>query len=161
MRKNENLPLELNVEIDYILEKAANKFMEDIFHKIIHNFLTYPKRGLTHDYDPPYDHSGMTIVVYGDESYNENDFKTIGDFLEMYNGNSIATYTSGCGLTHETFGEYYELELKGMLTKAIYSFLSGIDKQELQLLVDEMPYYEYKEGMPEDEINDIAIAATC
>ena len=43
MEKNENLLFELNAEIDNILEKETEKFLEDIFHKIIHDFLTYPK----------------------------------------------------------------------------------------------------------------------
>ncbi|MEW6738016.1 MAG: hypothetical protein AB1489_42460 [Acidobacteriota bacterium] len=78
-----------------------------------------PKYTLTHDDDPPWDHSGRLYIKcltnpgiqyltpYGDdmEKFTVANYNKLGDFLSEYTGQSNASFVSGCGLFYQTYEE--------------------------------------------------------
>ncbi|MBE5960939.1 MAG: hypothetical protein E7256_06065 [Lachnospiraceae bacterium] len=57
-----------------------------------------PEYEVIHSWDPPYDHSG-TLVNTG-KILKSNSRMRFHEFCEFYTGDTIASYISGCGLTH-------------------------------------------------------------
>jgi len=113
-------------------EKLKIKYEENIdsYIQIVSNWFAYSilnnkKYELDHSLDPIWDHSGRLINV--DDSLDLNDYENFGDFLENeYTGDSIASFTSGCGLYYTTYDEpleYLTLEWLDTLVEPIINDL--------------------------------------
>ena len=88
---------------------------------------------ITHDYDPPWDYSGQSRKSRVDPMLLLTWHATLDTWLnDEYTGNSQATFTSGCGLSWETYHDdliYYRLDREvGELAEAQYQ-LTSIDEE--------------------------------
>lgn len=95
-----SLVYQINTELDIQMEELRKEFL-----KQINYYLTTPELPAhyveDHSYDPPYDHSGE-LVKEGQISTEI----TVKEFLEdEYNGDTRASYCSGCGFFHDTYSE--------------------------------------------------------
>jgi len=117
--------------------------------EIIKFFLTSPKYRVTHEYDLPFDYSGISIIE--ENSYQLKDilFINLADLMEeTYTGNSVATYMSGCGLFHHTLMD--ELDY---IVRDIY-----FDSEKVVKLRDELSEKDDEELI--DTICDMSIDNT-
>ena len=137
--------LEKRIEGFVNLSKDIN-FYQKILQKteieIIKFFLTTPKYQITHDYDPPFDSSGVTMIA--EDSYQLKDilFRNLAELMEeVYTGDSTPTFMSGCGLVHLTL-----LNKLDDIVRDIYWDLEEVVK--------------LKEGLEDDE-NDELIETIC
>ena len=109
------------------LKEAALRTEKEIMNLfpplLAYELLTGCQRYISHDFDPPWDSSGFLFSKSSDASFDIGVYKKVGDFFVNYTGNSEATYTSGCGLYHETYGEHYEEWMEEQYRNAHYSVL--------------------------------------
>ena len=143
--------------LDVLLEQEKAKILETIFSDIIYDFYTCNKYTLSHDYDPPYDYSGSLSKT--NLPYCLEDYETIGEFLEEYTGDSMATYVSGWGMRYLDFASYYADEINERLCKIAYEFIEKLDSELFKTLaIDSGWQKEYERALRNHhEIYDIAI----
>ena len=69
---------------------------------------------ISHDYDPPWDSSGIKEQrQINSDDYEEAMQGTLAGWMDScYSGNTTASYMSGCGLWHDTY--YTELKVIGI-----------------------------------------------
>lgn len=115
--------------------------------KMVKNFYKNEKVKITHDYDPPYDHSGSK--EYTNEKYKVEDYKIFEDFLNEYNGVSRPSYMSGCGL----FWDTYENEIEEFFREEIYSYCRSIIAKLLNVDVNSDFISDYYDEF-DNEIHD-------
>ncbi|MBI5515389.1 MAG: hypothetical protein HY909_16540 [Deltaproteobacteria bacterium] len=75
---------------------------------------------IDHSTDPPWDCSGR--LVRTDERFDPAECSTLRDLWDEPNGQTRATYTSGYGMHHITFGD----ELEEAAREATYAFLEDV-----------------------------------
>ncbi|MGO0063467.1 hypothetical protein ACTID9_26275 [Brevibacillus fluminis] len=117
-----------------IRDKVEGKFqilLNRLAVDLAYDFIFRPKYIVTHEFDSPWDYSGTLLRL--DEGFSLDDYPCIGDFLEEYTGNSIASYISGCGFFHDTYEEKYEQLISEFIFDCYNEVLSHID---VQVLVD-------------------------
>ncbi len=123
------------------LKEAALRTEKEIMNLfpplLAYELLTGCQRYISHDFDPPWDSSGFLFSKSSDASFDIGVYKKVGDFFVNYTGNSKATYTSGCGLYHETYGEHYEEWMEEQYRNAHYSVLHMTDVEILLTLARE------------------------
>lgn len=72
---------------------------------------------LTHEYDPPWDSSGLTETMQVSSHRLLDLYDTLMSWLENeYTGQSTATFSSGCGLYWETYGDWLEQHIQQQVT---------------------------------------------
>ena len=152
--KLETVIVNLKADLDVLLEKMRLSILETIYFDIIYNFYTSKKNIITHEYDPPYDHSG--ILIRTDKSFHFNDYDTIGDFLEEQTGESIPTFISGYGLSYSTYEEYYCNKIEEVYTQVVYEFLSALDVNVLdQMFIESHLHNDYEKAKQSKNLNEM------
>ncbi|RAL20812.1 hypothetical protein [Thermoflavimicrobium daqui] len=109
---------------------------------------TQSKYMVSHKHDPPWDYSGQLINT--NQSFDLNDYPQLQDFIEEYNGHTLATFLSGCGFHHVTYSE--ELEeltftwISGLLEDLIIEMFSSLPYEQLDQIIttinDEQIFYD-------------------
>ena len=152
--KLEAIIVNLNANLDALLEKQRANIFETICFDIIYCFHTSTKYIITHDNDPPYDHSGMLLSTGKPLQYD--DYDTIGDFLKEYTGETVPSFISGCGLSHTTYDEHFSEKIGETYDQVIYEFLSTLDENVLNLMFSESclknDYIKARQSKDFDEI---------
>ncbi|MFD0712131.1 hypothetical protein [Paenibacillus sp. GCM10027626] len=141
---------------EQIRSRVEEKFQilfSSIAEELAYDFLFSPKYIVTHDYDPPWDHSGMLLQI--NEKFSLEDYSCVEDFFEEYTGQSRASYMSGCGFFYDTFEEKYEEQIREFVYGCIVEVLAGIDDTTLIELLLEHGY-----EVSEAEKNDIIQTVT-
>ncbi|MFO8019607.1 MAG: hypothetical protein R6U96_13350 [Promethearchaeia archaeon] len=95
-----DIDLQQFIDENKITEDIHNQFKMEILEKICEVLEKNPKYVITHDHDPPYDHSGSLVKI--SDHFLLSLYNTIGDFLEEYSGNDSPTHQSGYGLHHDS-----------------------------------------------------------
>ena len=144
-QKKQNLLNNLKKSINDIITSKTAKYENEICNQAIYDFSTRKKLEICHDNDPPWDFSGQIVQAKGTGGFLASDFETLGDFMEMPNGNSIATYVSRYGMHHQTFGEWYEEELRNKFAADIRTCISALCWQDLLFLYKEIHCLPAKE----------------
>jgi len=115
--------LEEKLKIKY--KENINNYIQLVSNWFAYSILNNKKYVLDNSLDPIWDHSGRLVSTH--ESFDLNDYENFGDFLENeYTGDSIASFTSGCGLYYTTYDEpldYLTLEWLDTLIKPIINDL--------------------------------------
>jgi len=104
---------------EYIYEKAMeyeSDIIRDINTEIKDIFENHPKYVWQHD-GSPYDDSGETVK--DENGFSIDDYKTVEDFLEEYNGGWGPTYESRRGKYHMTYSDDIEDMLSEKINKII------------------------------------------
>lgn len=94
-----SLVYQINTELDIQMEELRKEFIRQINYYLTPDMPVHYEED--HTYDPPYDCSGQ-LVKAGQISPEI----TVKEFLEEeYDGNTHASYCSGCGFFHDTYSE--------------------------------------------------------
>ncbi|MGM0380132.1 MAG: hypothetical protein ACQEQE_10335 [Bacillota bacterium] len=123
----------LKNKIKYECNNNYGDYIERVATKFAYIIIKNKKVVIDHSLDPKWDHSGRTREI--NESYNLQDYETFGDFLENeYNGTSIASYTSGMGLYHETYSEDFEKLSYEWIFDQLYEVIKQLIKNNNKIL---------------------------
>lgn len=108
--------------------------------KAIENRAVYE---VSHDFDPSWDCSGHLFRTK--EKLSISSTKTLEEISDMYNGNTTASYLSGCGLFHDRFIQDVEENVKSFLYDYVDYYIRECFKYKL------FPNYLTKEFVFEDD----------
>lgn len=95
------------------ITKNYNNLLDIIAEKFAYSILYCSKFTVNHDDDPPYDCSG--ILKNTRLGLDIEDYKSLGDFLEEYTGDSYPSFVSGCGIRQQQYNEIF--------SEIVYSFV--------------------------------------
>lgn len=137
MKKLDQLVEGIVIELNTTAKRVEKSIIQRFPKNLAYDFLTGHPRYLSHDLDPPWDHSGQLFSKLSEPQFKVNHYKKVGDFFEEYTGNSKASYLSGCGLFHETYGDQYEEWVAELFRNAHYAVLEGQDANVLMALASE------------------------
>ncbi|PTM59848.1 hypothetical protein [Desmospora activa] len=125
----DTLPTWLEPQVKAHMEKAFPRYFDHIAKWMAYQFLTKNKYEVDHNLDPPWDSSGRLIST--NQNLQTEDYQTLEQFLEEYNGNSLPSFVSGCGLSHQTFAADLERETSQFIGDELYNLLSQLNQQQL------------------------------
>lgn len=107
MKQKESYFLEILKEhFESELRKTEDKFIHEVSVWVVKQLLLGEKYDVDYSDDPPWDHSGKVFST--GKPYNVEDYDTLEEFFEEYNGHSSPTFTSGCGMYHDRYSENLE-----------------------------------------------------
>ena len=135
-----NLEKVLEEELKIKYKENINNYIQLVSNWFAYSILNNKKYVLDNSLDPIWDHSGRLVSTH--ESFVLNDYENFGEFLENeYTGDSIASFTSGCGLYYTTYDEpldYLTLEWLNTLVKPIINdLIKNKNKYLLEWIVGE------------------------
>lgn len=111
-----------------IIDRVEVKFqrlMDIICEELAYILMFFPKYAVTHEFDPPWDCSGILIKL--NEKFSSKDYACVADFLKEYTGQSRASYVSGCGFFYVRYEEYFEDVIRDFVFECYCEVLSEID----------------------------------
>ena len=132
----------LIVAIGHQKETGEQELFKDVASEFAYQILYESKYYVTHRDDPPWDCSGETCR--DERGYDINNYETLGDYLEEYNGNSEASFVSGCGLFHKTrkddFEEILDEHAALWVKEATKDIITSEDKNKFLEFLFELKY---------------------
>ncbi|MCG7337036.1 hypothetical protein MHZ95_17385 [Sporosarcina sp. ACRSM] len=134
MKVLEKLISSIEAELKETVRRTEKELMTLFPSRLSYDLLTGQKRYLSHELDPPWDHSGHLFTKLGDARFTIEQYGKVGDFFEEYTGNSIASFVSGCGLFYETYEEKYEGWMEEQFRDAHNTVLQSKDDEDLSML---------------------------
>lgn len=157
MMRNESI-LVIESDLKDVVKQVEAEIMQSFPYLLSYDLLTGRKQKLTHDFDPPWDYSGTLISTPGNTSYNVADYEKVGDFLQEYTGNTIASYISNYGLLHETYEEKHSKWGEDKFRDAHYDYFNKLGKETLETLIVDIlgkSYLDYDGDEHEEDLNDL------
>ena len=161
-KMKEKLVKELNAYIEskkpLIRQAVATEFASTILYNT--------KVAITHSLDPPWDRSGIAIIT--DEKFRLEDYDTLSDFLNEYNGNTTPSYESGCGFYHDTYSDSFGQIIFDMLCEYYGECFDKLmdDKSEALSIISQA-YYPKSSSLDRDDLFEayheevVAYGVTC
>lgn len=120
-----------------IMDRVEEKFqrlVDIICVELAYTIMFSPKYAVSHEFDPPWDHSGMLIKL--NEGFSSKDYASVADFLEEYTGESKASFMSRHGFFHVKYEEYFEDMIREFVFECYCDVLSEIDREVvIELLI--------------------------
>ncbi|MDY0406069.1 hypothetical protein P5G51_012320 [Virgibacillus sp. 179-BFC.A HS] len=135
----------IECELKEVAKQVETEIMQLFPPLLSYDLMTGNKRYISHDFDPPWDHSGTLISCSTNVNFNLADYEKVGDFLEEYTGNSVATYISRHGLFHETYRDKYSEWFEEQYRNAHYDYFNKLGNEVLELLAMEIYDKDYLE----------------
>ncbi|NWH06218.1 hypothetical protein [Desulfobacter latus] len=136
--------------VDYynfdFLERKVKNYVLSLQHK--------PLLQLDHSFDPPFDNSGR--VIESNYLIDLNVFTKICELYPLYNGNSRASYLSGCGLFWDTVRE----DCEEIINSFIYDLHNLTNKETLITRLKEIDYDDFND-QTEDDREDVIKEFIC
>ena len=137
----------LIVAIGHQKETGEQELFKDVASEFAYQILYESKYYVTHRDDPPWDCSGETRR--DERGYVIDTYEMLGDYLEEYNGNSEASFVSGCGLFHKTrkddFEEILDEHAALWVKEAIREIITSEDKSKFLEFLFEQKYTDIEE----------------
>lgn len=143
----------ISKEIRSRVEAEFPVLLTNLAEELAYDFMFTPKYKITHEYDSPWDCSGM--LVQENDLISVDDYYSVEDFFDEYTGQSTASYTSGIGFLHNSFGEKYEDVVREFVFGCYIEVLSETDNN---LLIQQLLAHGYDISGTENE--DIIQAVT-
>ncbi|MHB1646164.1 MAG: hypothetical protein ACYCSW_06595 [bacterium] len=128
--------------------------LDGIYHSLAYDFYYNFK------YDTYLIDAGYDISEYPKDTkqhFKLEDYKTVGDFLKEYTGNTVATYISGNGISAETYEDDIEEQLDNAISHIINDIFAEykINKEEEDSVRDDI-----YDKLIENNLSGIAILET-
>lgn len=104
------------------------------------------KYKLSHTQDPPWDHSG-SLVLIGSLQLEEFREKRLRELLSQFNGNTTASFQSGCGFFHSTYEDvFFDMTLEWVygLTESVASDLKKAGNSATVSMIQDLEANEDK-----------------
>jgi len=111
------------------VEEKFHLLMDKLSTNLAYDFLFSPSYDVIHTDDPPWDCSGSLVQL--DEKLTMREYTCVGDFFEAYNGQSTASYVSGCGVFHTKYESKYEQLIQEYIFDCYREVLCEIDDRHL------------------------------
>lgn len=152
MMKKESILIikKIECELKEVVKKIETEIMQLLPPLLSYDLMTGSKRYISHDLDPPWDHSGTLFSCSTNGNFKLADYEKVEDFLEEYTGNSVATYISRHGLCHETYREKYSGWLEEQYHNAHYDYFNKLGSEVLKLLAKDIYDKDYLEQSDND-----------
>ena len=152
--ERERVKQEKNRIVETIQQKIKNSI--DKINRYIERYVAWElEKGvtvydITHEYDPPYDHSGC--LVRTNSEMNQYSTERFHDFLKQYVGYSEASFFSGMGILYPDFEQEICEEIEVILQKIQYETLREMfDTRKIDLIIlDEIDFGKEKIETEED-----------
>lgn len=115
----------ISIKIIDRVEGRFQRLMDIICAELAYIVMFFPKYAVSHEFDPPWDCSGMLINL--NENFSSKDYACVADFLEEYTGQSRASFVSGHGFFYVRYEEYFEYMIRDFVFECYCEVLSEID----------------------------------
>lgn len=156
MKESLRIIKRIESELKEIVQKTETEIMKLFPPLLSYDLMTSFKRYISHEANPPWDHSGSLYTSFPDVNFDLADYEKVEDFFEQYTGNSMATYISHHGLHHETYREKYTDWFEEQYRNAHYGYLRSLESDVLSLLAMETYGDDYLDQNDTDWlINDL------
>lgn len=142
-------------ELKKVMKQTEVKLMK-LFPSILsYDVMTGYKLYLSHDMDPPWDHSGSLCCNFPGESFDLADYEQVEDFLEEYTGKSVATSISNQGLHYETYREKYIDWFREQYRNAQDDYFNTLGSEVMMRLTLGIRREDELEGKAMDSLNHV------
>lgn len=139
-------------ELKEVIKWVDTEIKQSFPSLLSYDLLTGRKRYISHNFDPQWDHSGTLFSYSKNANFDLADYEKVEDFLEEYTGNSVATYISHHGLSHETYREKYSDWFGEQYRNAHYDYFYNLGSEVLGPLMLDIHGNDYLEQYDTDDL---------